>query len=104
MYKVVHSPPVQSDQIPLPVDEIPKKWYNIVPDIPGGLAPPKEPGDGESRMAALQKRLVGECLKQEMATASWIDIPDDIRELYAHAGRPRPLYRARRLEKKLGLS
>ena len=94
---------MERDQIALPADEMPTKWYNIVPDIPGGLPPPKEPDDGESRMAALQKRLVGECLRQEMSTSSWIDIPEGIQELYDHAGRPRPLYRARRLEQKLGL-
>jgi tryptophan synthase beta chain len=94
---------VQLDQIVLPPEEMPKKWYNIVPDIPGGLPPPKEPGDGESRMAALQRRMVGECLRQEMSTSRWVDIPEGIRELYIHAGRPRPLYRARRLEARLGL-
>lgn len=97
-------PVVEFDQIALPPDEIPKKWYNIVPDIPGGLPPPKEPGDGESRMDGLKKRLVGECLRQEMSTSSWIDIPEEVREMYIHAGRPRPLYRARRLEQKLGLT
>jgi len=91
------------DQIVLTPDEMPTKWYNIVPDIPGGLPPPKEPGDGESRMDALKRRLVGECLRQEMSTSRWIDIPDEVRELYVHAGRPRPLYRAMRLEQKLGL-
>ena len=91
------------DQIVLTPDELPKKWYNIVPDIPGGLPPPKEPEGGEPRMAALQRRMVGECLKQEMSTARWIDIPEEVRELYIHAGRPRPLYRALRLERKLGL-
>ena len=91
------------DQIVLSPDELPKEWYNIVPDIPGGLPPPKEPDDGESRMQALQKRLVGECLRQETSTSRWIDIPEEVRELYVHAGRPRPLYRARRLEQRLGL-
>jgi len=91
------------DQIVLTPDELPEKWYNIVPDIPGGLPAPKEPGDGESRMEALQRRLVGECLRQEMSVSRWIEIPDEVREMYVHAGRPRPLYRARRLEKKLGL-
>ena len=91
------------DQIALGPDEIPTKWYNIVPDIPGGLPPPMEPTEGESRMEALKKRLVGECLSQEASTSSWIDIPEGITELYVHAGRPRPLYRARRLEAKLGL-
>ena len=94
---------MDSDQIVLTPEELPSKWYNIVPDIPGGLPPPKEPGDGESRMQALQKRLVGECLRQEMSTSRWIDIPEKVRELYVHAGRPRPLCRARRLEERLGL-
>jgi tryptophan synthase beta chain len=44
-----------------------------------------------------------ECLRQEMTTERWIPIPDEIRELYIQAGRPRPLCRARRLEKHLGL-
>ena len=94
---------MNTDQIALSPDDIPSKWYNVVPDIPGGLPPPKEPEDGESRMQALQKRLVGECLKQEMSTSRWIEIPEEVRELYVHAGRPRPLYRARRLEQRLGL-
>jgi len=94
---------MEPDQIVLTPDELPSKWYNIVPDIPGGLPAPKEPGDGESRMEALKRRLVGECLSQEMSTSRWIDIPDQIREMYIHAGRPRPLYRAKRLEQRLGL-
>jgi len=44
-----------------------------------------------------------ECLNQEMSTEPWIPIPEEIRELYIQAGRPRPLYRARRLEKYLKL-
>ena len=103
MYEMGSLRHMRLDQIVLTPDEMPSKWYNIVPDIPGGLPPPKEPGYGESRMEALKRRLVGECLRQEMSTSRWIDIPDDVRELYVHAGRPRPLYRARRLEQKLGL-
>ncbi len=91
------------DQISLPVDSLPKAWYNIVPDLPGGLPPPKEPPTGESRLEALQRRMIGECLKQETSTARWVDIPEPVRDLYVHAGRPRPLYRARRLEERLGL-
>ena len=91
------------DQITLSPEELPSKWYNIVPDIPGGLPPPKEPEDGESRMSALGRRLVGECLRQEQSANNWIDIPDEVRDLYVHAGRPRPLYRAKRLEEKLKL-
>jgi tryptophan synthase beta chain len=94
---------MRQSQIILPPEEIPKRWYNICPEIPGGLPTPKEPGDGESRMEALKKRLIGECLRQEASTSSWIDIPETVRELYIQAGRPRPLYRASRLEERLGL-
>jgi tryptophan synthase beta chain len=104
MYETLRDWTMEYDQVVLTPDEMPARWYNIVPEIPGGLPPPKEPGDGESRMEALKKRLVGECLRQEMSTSSWIDIPEEVRELYVHAGRPRPLYRAKRLERKLGLS
>lgn len=47
--------------------------------------------------------MIGECLKQESSDSRWIDIPEGVRELYIQAGRPRPLYRAYRLEEKLGL-
>jgi tryptophan synthase beta chain len=54
-------------------------------------------------MEFLGRTMTGECLKQEMSTDPWIPIPEEIRELYMQAGRPRPLHRARRLENKLGL-
>ena len=94
---------MESNQIQLPPDDLPKKWYNIIPHLPEPLPPPKEPESGPSRMEFLGKTMTGECLKQEMSTDPWIPIPDEIRELYMQAGRPRPLYRARRLEKTLGL-
>jgi len=90
-------------QIALPVDELPSKWYNILPDLPTKLPPPKDPPEGPSHIEALGKRLIGECLRQEFSDSKWIDIPDEVRELYIQAGRPRPLYRAYRLEKRLGL-
>jgi tryptophan synthase beta chain len=94
---------MEKNQISLPVDELPTKWYNITPDLPEPLPPPKEPGSGPSRMDFLGKTMVHECLGQEMSTERWIPIPEEIRELYIQAGRPRPLYRAKRLEKHLGL-
>ncbi len=90
-------------QIALPIEELPSKWYNISPDLPVKVPAPKEPADGESRIEALGRRMLGECLKQESSDSRWIDIPEGIRELYIQAGRPRPLYRAYRLEKRLGL-
>ncbi len=90
-------------QIPLPVDELPTKWYNILPDLPEPLPPPKEPETGPSRMEFLARTMVKECLRQEMSSERWVPIPEEVRELYLHMGRPRPLYRAIRLEKYLGL-
>jgi len=91
------------NQILLPVDELPTKWYNIVPDLPEPLPPPKEPETGPSRMEFLQKTMIKECLRQELSSENWVPIPDEIQQLYIQAGRPRPLYRALRLEKRLGL-
>lgn len=91
------------NQISLPVDELPKKWYNVAADLPEPLPPPKEPESGPSRMEFLGRTMVGECLRQEMSAERWVPIPEEIRELYIQAGRPRPLYRARRLERQLGL-
>jgi tryptophan synthase beta chain len=54
-------------------------------------------------MDFLGRTMVHECLKQEMSNDAWIPIPEEIRELYIQAGRPRPLYRGRRLERRLGL-
>jgi len=94
---------MEKNQIALPVHELPTKWYNIAPDLLEPLPPPKEPETGPSRLEFLGKTMVHECLRQEMATERWIPIPEEIRELYIQAGRPRPLYRARRLENYLGL-
>ncbi len=91
------------DQIILPPEDIPKKWYNVVPDIPGGLPLPKEPGDGESRMDALKRRLVGDCLRQEMSDVELDRHPRRSKGALRPRRTPRPLYRARRLEQRLGL-
>lgn len=94
---------METSQISLPPDELPTKWFNIIPYLPEPLPPPKEPESGPSRMDFLGRTMVHECLKQEMSNDAWIPIPEEIRELYIQAGRPRPLYRARRLERRLGL-
>jgi tryptophan synthase beta chain len=89
-------------QINLGLDEIPRQWYNILPDLPEPLPAPQDPAKGPSRLANLPKLLLAECLKQEGAAERWIDIPEDVTHLFYRAGRPRPLFRARNLEKKLG--
>lgn len=89
-------------QVNIALSEMPTQWYNIIPDLPEPLPPPMDPEGGPSRLANLPKMMIGECLKQEMSQERWIDIPAGIQDLYAQAGRPRPLFRALNLEKRLG--
>jgi tryptophan synthase beta chain len=89
-------------RVTLDVEEIPKKWYNIAADLPGGLPPAlnpgtKEPLKPEEWEAIFPKGLI----KQELSTERYIKIPDEVRTALAQFGRPSPLYRARRLEKAL---
>jgi len=91
-----------STAVILKADELPTKWYNIQADLPEPLPPPKDPDHGPSRLKELPEVLIGECLRQENSTQRWIDIPQEILDLYLQAGRPRPLYRATRLERRLG--
>jgi tryptophan synthase beta chain len=92
---------MQRRQVNLTVDEMPHQWYNILPDLPEPLPPPKDPEEGPSRLANLPNLLIGECLQQEGSTEQWIDIPDELWDLYSQAGRPRPLFRALNLERRL---
>ncbi len=90
-------------EINLLPEEIPRKWYNIIPDLPEKLPPPKDPEEGKSRVKLLPKIFCPTSLKQEMSTERWISIPDGIIELFLRAGRPRQLFRAAGLEKALKL-
>jgi tryptophan synthase beta chain len=93
--------PVKQRMVNLDTKELPCQWYNIIPDLPEPLPPPHDPEKGESRIKNLPNILLAECLKQEFSSDSWIDIPEELREMYFQAGRPRPLFRAWNLEKKL---
>ncbi len=89
-------------KIILSEDQIPRQWYNIIPDMPGPLAPvisPQtlKPVTPEDMLAIFPMSLI----EQEMSPNRWIDIPDEVREIYK-LWRPSPLFRARRLEKALG--
>ncbi len=85
----------------LKIDDIPTQWYNILPDLPEPLPPPRDPEEGPSRVENLPNLLIQECLNQEFSTQNWIDIPGELLDLYIKAGRPRPLFRATNLEKRL---
>ncbi len=92
---------VNSNVYNLSPKELPERWYNILPDLPGPLPKPKDPDGGPSRVKMLPEIFSKECLKQEGSDQRFIDIPDKVKEMYIQSGRPRPLYRAKRLEEKL---
>ena len=86
-------------KILLGLDDLPKAWYNIVPDLPVPLPPPLHPGTKQPITPAdLPPIFPNEILRQEMAAAPMEPIPEEVREAYYRIGRPTPMYRATRLE------
>lgn len=80
-------------------NQIPKRWYNILPDLPKPFDPPLHPGTLKPLTPAdLAPLFPMELIKQEMSSESTIEIPEEVREIYK-LWRPSPLIRARRLEK-----
>ena len=91
----------RTKKILLEEKEIPEQWYNIQADMPNPLQPPLHPGTkqpiGPQDLAPLFPM---ELIKQEVSKERWIDIPEEVREVYK-MWRPTPLYRAYNLEKLL---
>ncbi len=94
--------PKESTKILLPEKEMPRQWYNIIPDLPTPLNPPISPRTGKpvtpEELAVLFPMGL---LEQEMSSTRYIDIPDEVLDIY-RLWRPSPLFRARRLEERLG--
>lgn len=82
-------------------DEMPKAWYNVVPDLPKPPAPVLHPGTkqpvGPDDLAPLFPMAL---IMQEVSADRYIEIPEPIRAVYRQ-WRPSPLFRARQLEKAL---
>jgi len=81
--------------------ELPRQWYNVQADMPELPPPPlnpvtKKPIGPDDLKPIFSMGLI----MQEVSTERWIDIPEEIQEIYK-MWRPSPLYRARRLEKAL---
>src|SRR5580693_3481236 len=82
--------------------DLPRQWYNIVPDLPAPPPPPLHPGTGQPiGPDDLAPLFPGALIAQEVSGDSHIDIPDDVVDVY-RLWRPTPLFRARRLERDLG--
>jgi tryptophan synthase beta chain len=81
--------------------DIPKQWYNVAADLPFQLPPPIHPGTKKPlNPDDLKPIFPMGLIKQEISSERWIDIPDEVREIY-RIWRPSPLRRAVRLEKYL---
>ncbi|MCH8523965.1 MAG: TrpB-like pyridoxal phosphate-dependent enzyme, partial [Balneolales bacterium] len=81
--------------------DMPTHWYNIVADMPNKPLPPLNPKTkqpvGPEDLAPLFPM---ELIKQEVSAERYIEIPDEVREIYK-IWRPSPLFRATGLEKML---
>ena len=81
--------------------DIPAAWYNLLADFPEPLPPPLHPGTKEPLPPeALEQIFPRNLIQQEMSQERWIEIPEEVRAIYA-LWRPTPLLRAVRLEKAL---
>lgn len=81
--------------------DLPKQWYNILADSPIPPAPVLNPQTLEPITPEFLSVLFPmELILQEMSSERYIDIPEEVREIYK-LWRPTPLIRARRLEKAL---
>ena len=82
--------------------DLPKFWYNIFADSPVPQTPVLHPGTMEPVTPDFLSVLFPmDLIMQEISTERYIEIPEEVREIYK-LYRPTPLLRARRLEKALG--
>jgi tryptophan synthase beta chain len=81
--------------------DIPTAWYNIAADMVNKPLPPLHPGTKQPlNPSDLEAIFPTEIIKQELSVERWIEIPDEVRELYK-IWRPTPLVRATNLERAL---
>jgi tryptophan synthase beta chain len=82
--------------------DLPKFWYNINADTPVAPAPVLNPMTKEPVTPDFLSVLFPmELILQEISTERYIEIPEEVRDIY-RLYRPTPLLRATRLEKALG--
>jgi len=92
---------VERTKFILDENEMPTSWYNIQADLPEPLPPVLHPATGKPVTADDLKTIFPmELIKQEVSLERWIEIPDEVQEIY-RVWRPTTLFRAHRLEKAL---
>ncbi|MDH8701292.1 tryptophan synthase beta chain [Dysgonomonadaceae bacterium PH5-43] len=92
---------MSTKKILLGENDIPTSWYNIVADMQNKPLPPLNPQTKEVlKPEDLEPIFAKELIRQELTQEKWIEIPEEVRELYK-IWRPTPLVRATGLEKAL---
>ncbi|KAJ4825151.1 hypothetical protein Tsubulata_008690 [Turnera subulata] len=80
---------------------VPSQWYNLIADLPVKPPPPLNPKTFQPvKPEDLSPLFPNELIKQEASTDRFIDIPEEVLDIY-RLWRPTPLIRAKRLEKLL---
>lgn len=89
-------------RITLDESDLPRRWYNVVPDLPAPPPPPLRPDTREPvRPDDLTPLFPLDLIAQEVSSERYVEIPEPVRDVY-RLWRPTPLIRAHRLEKALG--
>src|SRR5213083_3688896 len=99
--QAIHPSSAAAGQVKILLDEddLPRAWYNILPDLPAPFPPYLHPGTKEPvPPQAFEPLFPKELIRQEMSPNRAEPIPEELREAYFRLGRPTPLYRAKRLE------
>src|SRR5687768_3297396 len=82
--------------------DVPSRWINLLPDLPGEPLPPLSPATGQpAGPDDLTPIFPMGLIAQEVSMEPEVEIPEEVRDAYG-LWRPTPLYRARRLEAALG--
>ncbi|MDH3258969.1 MAG: TrpB-like pyridoxal phosphate-dependent enzyme [Deltaproteobacteria bacterium] len=82
--------------------EIPKMWYNIIPDLKNPPQPVLHPGTKQPVTPDdLSPLFPMQLIEQEVTPERWVPIPEEVLDIYS-LWRPTPLYRARRIEEAIG--
>ncbi|MER7845178.1 TrpB-like pyridoxal phosphate-dependent enzyme [Kitasatospora sp. NPDC096077] len=90
------------DRVDLPVDRIPTRWYNVMPDLPRLPEKYLDNATGRPVTKEYMERLFSKAMAaQESSLERWITIPEPVRDAY-RMWRPTPLIRAVALERELG--
>jgi tryptophan synthase beta chain len=90
-----------SERVDLPIDRIPTRWYNVLPDLPRLPEEYIDNSTGRKVTKEYMERLFTKAMAaQESSMERWITIPEPVRDAYK-LWRPTPLVRAVALEREL---